>query len=167
LCPPQSPASRPHPPSSPTRRSPDLENRVGELLLLPAGFAIGIGVMFELDAGFAIDLRGPEREPVADVDDAGGPRLVRVRVPGAALEPFDDFADEFEALLQGRFAFTDEIARGGPHVAAEGADLLVARGFGDESDPAARVVIDRAERLVDPLYAELDLLGLAEEPLVE
>src|SRR5699024_12677453 len=119
LCPPQSPASRPHPPSSPTRRSPDLENRVGELLLLPAGFAIGIGVMFELDAGFAIDLRGPEREPVADVDDAGGPRLVRVRVPGAALEPFDDFADEFEALLQGRFAFTDEIARGGPHVAAE------------------------------------------------
>src|SRR5690625_791914 len=123
--------------------------------------------MFELDAGFAVDLRSPEREPVADVDDAGGPRLVRVRVIGAAFEPFDDLADEFEALLQSLFAFTDVIARGGPHVAAEGADLLVDRGIGDESDPTARVVIDRADHLVDSFYSELDLLGLAEEPLVE
>src|SRR5699024_9101157 len=95
--------------------------------------------------GFAVDLRGSEREPVANVDDAGGPRLVRVRVPGAAFEPFDDSADEFEPLLQGLFTFADEVAGGGPHVAAEGADLRVYRGFGAESggDPPRTVLCRR------------------------
>ena len=75
------------------------EDRVRELLLLPAGLAAGVGVRLVLAVVLAVALGGGEGVPVPHVGDQPRPLLVRVGQPLAALEPLDDPLHLQELLL--------------------------------------------------------------------
>ena len=75
------------------------EDRVRELLLLPAGLAAGVGVRLVFAIVFPVPLGGGEGVPIPHVGDLPRPLLVRLALPIAALEPLDDPLDLQEFLF--------------------------------------------------------------------
>ena len=75
------------------------QDRVGELLLLPAGFAAGVGVRLVFAVVLPVPLGGGEGVPIPHVGDQPRPLLVRLALPIAALEPLDDPLDLQELLF--------------------------------------------------------------------
>jgi hypothetical protein len=69
------------------------EDGVGELLLLAAGLAAGIGVDLVLAVVAAVEFAGGEDEPAPYVGDPGGPPGVDAGVVGTALETVKECFD--------------------------------------------------------------------------
>ena len=78
------------------------EDRVGELLLLAARLAVGVGVGLVLLVGLAPALGRVEDEPVAHVGDAQRPLPVVLGHPLATLEPRDEGPDLLELAPRSR-----------------------------------------------------------------
>src|SRR5690606_5959156 len=69
------------------------QDGVGELLLLAAGLAAGVGVVLVFAVVLAPAFAGGEQEPVAHVGDLGGPAAILLRQAFAAAEAVDDGLD--------------------------------------------------------------------------
>ena len=115
------------------------EDRVGELLLLAAGLAAGVGVVLVFGVVLAVPLGGGEDEPVPHVGDAPGPLPVRLGLPLAAPEPLDDPVDLQELLLGVLVGASrgHRVVGAGPQVGAEVADLDVRGRLRLQPDVAA------------------------------
>ena len=142
---------------------------VGQLFLLAAGFAAGIGIMLVLHIVLAPTLAGGEQKAVAHVGDLGGPAPVLFAQALTAPEAIDDGLDLEELGLRVLRLFgAGQGALGADaQVALEVADLGVGTGLGLQADVTPGVVVDLGERGVDPFDALFDGLALAGELGVE
>ncbi len=123
--------------------------------------------MLELLAGVAILLGGREEVPVAHIRHEPRPYAVPIAVRFSAAEPLDDRSHLLEPTFGIAGFRIHEVAGRRAQVGTEVSDLLIDRGVGDDPDDTSRAVVDRAERLIDPIDSRMDLIRLPTKPVVE
>ena len=138
------------------------KHRIGELFLLAAGFAAGIGIVLMFAAVVAPTLGRGKDEPVAHVRDLARPAPVEFGCPFASLEPLDDALDleEFCFRIGDVFRPGQRTFGAGPEILLEVPDFRVRTLFAFEHDEAVRVVVDFLQRPIDLLDALADRLAL-------